>query len=245
MHSHSPSHSVHGAHPNSHIQKIISTNSHDVSASRELHGAKDNLSPNGSRVVRSPVSTTASTSISSPSRSASNSTPSAWITLEKKPTFQTQSRSAFLKNLSRKSSSKKPSDDVFSIGMSCALEKSEAGTSNDTSCLSLNSKDAPSVDLSVENSLTENNSTIIARNGNDLGEPSKFSRNGEQQWSTNRVLYSEEEEIAFLRSLGWEESAGDDEGLTEEEIRDFYEKVCNLFLSCDILNNVCSFFFCL
>lgn len=195
------------------MQKISSSNSRNVSASRELNGvslaAKDNLSPSRSRVVLSPTGATTSTSISAPSRSTSNnSTPSVWMTSEKRPTFQTQSRSDFFKNLSRKSSSKNHCSDVCPSGMSCASEKSEAGTST-----------AP---CSV-NSLTES-SCVTTENGAVASKPLKFSSNGEQQCSTNPVLYPDEE-IAFLRSLGWEESAGEDEGLTEEEIRDFYEKV--------------------
>ncbi|KAL2325687.1 hypothetical protein Fmac_024745 [Flemingia macrophylla] len=38
----------------------------------------------------------------------------------------------------------------------------------------------------------------------------------EKQQSSNPFPYPDEEEIAFMRSLGWEESAGDDEGLTED-----------------------------
>ncbi|KAJ1399159.1 hypothetical protein SESBI_30534 [Sesbania bispinosa] len=224
--SRSPTHSLHSAHPNSDIHKIISGNSHNVSVSRELNGvssaAKDNLSPNRSRVVLSPVGTTASTSISIPSRSSSNSTPSTWITMEKRPTFQTQSRSDFLKNLSRKSSSKNPCSDVFPTGTS------EAGTRTVPSCLALKSRDSLPVDSSVVNSLTY--SSIVTQNSNVSNEPLKISSNEEPQYSTNPVLYSDEEEIAFLRSLGWEENAGDDEGLTEEEIQDFYEKYMKLQL---------------
>lgn len=42
--------------------------------------------------------------------------------------------------------------------------------------------------------------------------------------SEDAGVYSNEKEKAFLRSLGWEENAGDDEGLTEEEINGFYQK---------------------
>lgn len=46
-------------------------------------------------------------------------------------------------------------------------------------------------------------------------------------------LHSEEEEITFMRSLGWEGNSefNDDnyEGLTLQEISDFYEKVWNCF----------------
>ncbi|KAK8473924.1 hypothetical protein V6N11_009333 [Hibiscus sabdariffa] len=35
---------------------------------------------------------------------------------------------------------------------------------------------------------------------------------------------NDEEEAAFLRSLGWEENSGEDDGLTEEEINTFYQR---------------------
>jgi len=79
-------------------------------------------------------------------------------------------------------------------------------------------------------------SSTITVNGNAANEPLKPSSSGENQHSSNPFPYPEEEEIAFLRSLGWEESVGDDEGLTEEEIQDFYEKVIillELFLFCN------------
>ncbi|KAK7363223.1 hypothetical protein VNO77_05356 [Canavalia gladiata] len=229
-----PSHSLHGAHLNSDIQKINSGNSHNVIASRELNGvpsvAKDNLSPNSRVVLNPPGATTTSTSTSASSRgSSNNSTPSAWITLEKRSTFPTQSRNDFFKNLSRKNSLKKPCSDVFPIGMSCTLEKSEASTRTVTSCPMLKSRDTPSVGTFSVNLLTDC-SSIITENDNAASEPLKLSSNGDQQHSTNLVPYQDDKEIAFLRSLGWEESAGDDEGLTEEEIRDFYEKYMKLQL---------------
>ncbi|KAI8026959.1 hypothetical protein LOK49_LG02G02896 [Camellia lanceoleosa] len=49
--------------------------------------------------------------------------------------------------------------------------------------------------------------------------------NGKDPSSSSGILYSEEEEAAFLRSLGWEENTGEDEGLTEEEISSFYKEV--------------------
>ncbi|KAL0288322.1 UNVERIFIED_CONTAM: hypothetical protein Scaly_2734200 [Sesamum calycinum] len=42
--------------------------------------------------------------------------------------------------------------------------------------------------------------------------------------SGNGSIYPDEEEAAFLRSLGWEENGGEDEGLTEEEINAFYQE---------------------
>ncbi|CAJ1935937.1 unnamed protein product [Sphenostylis stenocarpa] len=226
-----PSHSLHGAYPNSDVQKITSVNSLNVSASRELNGVssavKDNLSPN-SRPVLSPVGATRSSSIYAPSRSlGNNSTPSSWITLEKRPTFPTQSRNDFFKNLSRKSSLEKPGSEILPIDMSCTLEKSEASTRNVSSCSILKSRDASSVDTSSMNMLSDYSSTITV-NGNAANEPLKPSSSGENQHGSNPFPYPDEEEIAFLRSLGWEESAGDDEGLTEEEIQDFYEKYMKL-----------------
>nr|GMD79304.1 mediator of RNA polymerase II transcription subunit 1-like [Ipomoea batatas] len=38
------------------------------------------------------------------------------------------------------------------------------------------------------------------------------------------MIYPDEEEAAFLRSLGWDENAVEDEGLTEEEINGFYQE---------------------
>ncbi|WJX46675.1 hypothetical protein P8452_33450 [Trifolium repens] len=144
-----------------------------------------------------------STPISTPSRNTSDST---------------HSRSDFLKNLSRQSSSK---------DTSCALEKSEeASTTNDTCCLTPNCRDAPLVDTSDANSLTEHRSIITDKNGNVLGEALKLLGNVEQKHRIKPIIHSEEEEIAFLRSLGWEKNSDDDndEGLTLEEILDFYDK---------------------
>ncbi|KAI3805119.1 hypothetical protein L1987_27190 [Smallanthus sonchifolius] len=48
---------------------------------------------------------------------------------------------------------------------------------------------------------------------------------GVRRFGENKVvLYSEEEEARFLRSLGWEETT-EEEGLTEEEINSFYRDV--------------------
>ncbi|XP_022633009.1 uncharacterized protein LOC106752843 isoform X2 [Vigna radiata var. radiata] len=207
--------SLQGAHPNSDIQKTSSVNSHNFSASRELNGVsstvKDNLLSPNSRSSAAPVGASRSTSIAAHSRSLgnNNSTPSTWITVEKKPTFPTQSRNDFFKNLSRKSSMEKPS--------------SEASTTNVSSCPILKSRDASSVDSSSLNMVSDC-SSIITVNDNAANEPLKPSSSGENQHISNPFLFTEEEEIAFLRSLGWQESAGDDEGLTQEEIQNFYEK---------------------
>ena len=45
---------------------------------------------------------------------------------------------------------------------------------------------------------------------------------------TNASICLDEEEAAFLRFLEWEESAGNDGGLTEEEINAFYQEYMKL-----------------
>jgi len=77
---------------------------------------------------------------------------------------------------------------------------------------------------------------MITVNDNAANEPLKPSSSGENQHISNPFHFTEEEEMAFLRSLGWQESVGDDEGLTEEEIQDFNQKVIillELFLCCN------------
>jgi len=112
--------------------------------------------------------------------------------------------------------------------MSWALEKFESNSRSSSSCLTPKSSDASDV-----KSLTDRSSSITTQNGNALCEPVKYSRNEEQQHRTKPNFHSEEEEIVFLRSLGWEGKSefNDDnyEGLTLQEILDFYEKVWNFF----------------
>ncbi|CAK8566286.1 unnamed protein product [Lathyrus sativus] len=64
------------------------------------------------------------------------------------------------------------------------------------------------------------NSTEVTSNGNAHVE--EVHRLPDIRW---KVSTSAEEEFAFLRSLGWEEEddSGEDEGLTEEEINNFYQ----------------------
>lgn len=64
------------------------------------------------------------------------------------------------------------------------------------------------------------NSTEVTSNGNAHVEVLRLP---EIRWKDST---SDEEEVAFLRSLGWEEDdSGEDEGLTEEEINAFYQEV--------------------
>ena len=86
------------------------------------------------------------------------------------------------------------------------------------------------IDLStVEIACTWNNDATAA-NGVDHEEVHTAVDSRETGSSTSVSSYSvmggsEEEEAAFLRSLGWEENDGEEEALTEEEINAFYQNV--------------------
>ncbi|KAL8459548.1 hypothetical protein ACS0TY_036881 [Phlomoides rotata] len=58
--------------------------------------------------------------------------------------------------------------------------------------------------------------------------------NDKENLICNGQTFPDEEEAAFLRSLGWEENGGEDEGLTEEEINAFYQEV-SIFRSSSLL----------
>lgn len=60
-------------------------------------------------------------------------------------------------------------------------------------------------------------------NGNAHGHE-ELCRISDDEKNSRATVYPDEEEAAFLRSLGWEENADEDEGLTEEEINAFYQE---------------------
>ena len=78
-----------------------------------------------------------------------------------------------------------------------------------------NTEDAISSDEPVTDSLNESRGEMT-RNGSACDVFQKCLSNREQHSSPDVALYPDEEEAAFLRSLGWEENAGEDEGLTED-----------------------------
>ncbi|KAI4342008.1 hypothetical protein MLD38_026672 [Melastoma candidum] len=141
---------------------------------------------------------------------------------EKKPSVQAQSRSDFFKLLKKKSfTGITPSNDGHSI--STVLERS--GISGNDSFIS-DAKQEGFPDASDSGTAYENGGGFGVSRGDisELTQPQTPS--GEV-----RSVYSVEEEAAFLRSLGWEESAGEDEGLTEEEISSFFQECLKLGLS--------------
>jgi hypothetical protein len=66
----------------------------------------------------------------------------------------------------------------------------------------------------------------------------KCLSNEEEHSSPHVILYLDEEETVLLRSLGWEENAGEDEGLTEEEISGFYKEYMKLQPSSKLLQSI-------
>ncbi|CAJ1971823.1 unnamed protein product [Sphenostylis stenocarpa] len=78
--------------------------------------------------------------------------------------------------------------------------------------------------------LSLGNDTERTSNGNAHAheEVHRLSDNEEKESIPCATIYPDEEEAAFLRSLGWEENSDEDEGLTEEEINAFYQECKNL-----------------
>jgi hypothetical protein len=86
------------------------------------------------------------------------------------------------------------------------------------------SRDVLSSDNSITGLLSESR-VEMGCNGYPRDVSQKCLSNREEHSSPHVILYLDEEEIVHLRSLGWEENAGEDEGLTEEEISGFYMEV--------------------
>lgn len=90
---------------------------------------------------------------------------------------------------------------------------------------------SPNAETSGEKSNVINNGNQMNCCGDRYEIPEKiksFSDVGDKSFSGNGSFFPDEEEAAFLRSLGWEENDGEDEGLTEEEINAFYQEVSAL-----------------
>lgn len=196
--------------------------------SRERNGisptAKESLSPTASSKL--PNSPLAVPSVVGP---APLSKP-AVATLEKRPSSQAQSRSNFF-NLMRKKS--------MISNSSVAPETGSSGSPSDklgepVAPVPQGGSDEPTVNRSSETKveLTCNGDTCAAT-------MISSANNGKNGTGPDAILCSEEEEARFLRSLGWEETAEEEEGLTEEEISAFYQNVSILdyILICDSASN--------
>ncbi|KAL9234650.1 hypothetical protein vseg_009500 [Gypsophila vaccaria] len=105
-------------------------------------------------------------------------------------------------------------------------EKSLASSSSDVDPGTTVSSSLQNVDGSKG---TACNSVVLSENGDGKcnGIASDTTKNSSDQEETalsqNKVIHTAEE-LEFLHALGWEDDAGDDEGLTEEEINSFVNK---------------------
>ncbi|KAF2291449.1 hypothetical protein GH714_024274 [Hevea brasiliensis] len=173
---------------------------------------KDVASPtnSASRAANSQLATP--TVPSAPSRSPNNTKLSSvehksanlnlisGFNVEKRPLSQTQSRNDFFNLLKKKTST----------NTSAALPDSASAVSSPASEKSCDaSKEVVSASTSSQ---AIKNGAELTSNGDTCEEVQRFS----------------EEEAAFLRSLGWEENSGEDEGLTEDEINAFYQQCMKL-----------------
>ncbi|XP_017615960.1 uncharacterized protein LOC108460809 [Gossypium arboreum] len=165
------------------------------------------------------------TKLSSGERKAAALNPIAGFTVEKKPSLaQTQSRNDFFNLLKKKTSANTAAGlSDSNLHISSTTEKSEV-TKN---------VDSPSM-----NTHANENGSAATSNGDTCQEAQRFSDDGEKNMSSYAMVYPDEEEAAFLRSLGWEEHSGDDEGLTEEEINAFYQEYMKLRPSLQLRHGV-------
>lgn len=159
---------------------------------------------------------------------------------EKKHPSQAQNRSDFFKALRRKASGTVPvtriqdksststehkSLDQERNGAPYREGKTEANENGSVESVGENS----GISLATVEIACSWNNNVTDANGVDHGEihAAVDSRETGNPTSVNRYSVmggSEEEENAFLRSLGWEENAGGEEALTEEEINSFYQE---------------------
>lgn len=201
--------------------------------SRELNGVlsagkESSVTPNnGNKVVNSPLGTPLATG-STPARSSSNSpkfgaaerNPGPFqMIVEKKPMSQTQSRSDFFNLLKKKSSTSSSSSTVSDP--SAAIS---ARISDKTDEIVPEDRSVASVTQEGGHGSTGNGGKMDS-NGDSSDGPLEILNIGEKHSSAHMNFCPSEEEAAFMRSLGWEENTDEDEGLTEEEINAFFQKV--------------------
>ncbi|XP_022141430.1 flocculation protein FLO11 isoform X3 [Momordica charantia] len=165
-------------------------------------------------VPHAPLRSPNNSNVSSVERKIASLDLKSGSTLEKRPSLsQVQSRNDFF-NLIKK---KTPKSSSAILSDSCPAVKSPTiGQSNELTREEINIPASPRV---VENGAVE------TRNGDSSEEVQASCDSGEKLASHVGAESLDEEEAAFLRSLGWDESYGEDEGLTEEEINSFYEEL--------------------
>eukprot|EP01018_Ginkgo_biloba_P006330 Gb_17166 [translate_table: standard] len=166
---------------------------------------------------------------------------SSLVVEEKKSVSQAQNRSDFFNALRKKASESPTSSGTQEKSSSSTGQKADEGSGK----VSLSSKEdvAESKGLCSLENVVEKSDSFVSAVEKESTEKNKSILNGfirgeidasvkdisetSNSLSTDRVsvkVGSEEEEAAFLRSLGWEENAGGEEALTEEEINSFYRE---------------------
>lgn len=168
-------------------------------------------------VSHPPLRSPNNTNVSSVERKIASLDLKSGTTLEKRPSLsQVQSRNDFFNLIKKKTSMS--SSAVLSDSCS-SVNSPSIGQSNE---LTREEIDIPTSPRIIENGSVED------RNGDSSEEVRASCDSGEKTESHVAAESLDEEEAAFLRSLGWDENCGEDEGLTEEEINSFYREYMNL-----------------
>lgn len=120
------------------------------------------------------------------------------------------------------------SDPDPAVSPSSSERLDEVPINDGTSSTPLDNDNAPLSQTSISGLPIQDNSTEMTHNSESSGDSHQCSSNGEKHTTCRVFLGAEEEEAAFLRKLGWDENASEEDGLTEEEIREFYEEYMKL-----------------
>ncbi|GAA0149978.1 hypothetical protein LIER_09017 [Lithospermum erythrorhizon] len=144
--------------------------------------------------------------------------------LEKRPTSQSQTRSrndffSLMRKKSISNSSPAPKSSLIISATGKKLDEGE-GEGEDATSPVTNQSGEVGILANIKSSETRNVNVTDGDSCNGRGSLNS-KKNG---FTCNSSLFSEEEEAAFLRSLGWEENT-EEGGLTEEEINAFYKDV--------------------
>ncbi|XWS21578.1 hypothetical protein CRYUN_Cryun30bG0066300 [Craigia yunnanensis] len=167
-------------------------------------------------IKSAPARNTNNPKLSAGERKAAALNPIAGFTGEKRPSLaQTQSRNDFFNLLKKKTST----------NTSAGLSDSDLHISSSTAEKYEVTKEVGSASVTAH---ANENVTAATSNGDTCQEAQRFSDGSIKNMSSSDMVYPDEEEAAFLRSLGWEENTGEDEGLTEEEINAFYQEYIKL-----------------
>lgn len=178
--------------------------------------AANNQVAAASPVAPAPSRTPSNSKVSSGDRKAAAALPLiSGLAVERKPSLsQTQSRNDFFNLLKKKTSSH-----TSSVPQTDSIPGTSLPTVDKPGEVVKEVVGGSAISHPVENGIG------VIVNGDNHDEVQRSDDEGEKKTSQCITVLPDEEEAAFLRSLGWEENYGDDEGLTEEEINAFYQEV--------------------